>query len=969
MRRFKNTLIKAPAGSGKTTKLVERFLELIKSGKSISEIVAITFTNKATAEMQERVLKKLLDEDLSFLQENYFSKNIDFRISTIHSFLKNLLSIINPFENPSLQVAIESEDEKLFEYVVKRKIRDQLKKYPCLEAFSRKRLVQLLLTMQKQIPISVLWAEDVIFRFKQGYFEDFFELSNKFFFELAEFFYGVFLEYSELKASKGYITYSDMVYRAYEAVVKNENLKLDLLAAFNERISAILLDEFQDTDYLQWKTIKALSEDWLSGVGLREVEDASIFLIGDPMQSIYGFRGADPTIMLGVLEEFEDNLKTGSGAEEHFEIEFLEKNYRSLPVIVDFVNGLFSRLFESSDIPYEGFLAERDDPYEIGEVVVAELSTEQIADEEGVIRTDAAVQLEAEFIAKKIKEMVEKELVYSGENGGSVRKLGYKDVAVLLKTTTKVSVYEEALTKHRIPFVSEDTGFTSLKPFEFLRRFFLLSNPVRIRALLPKILKLLGYEDFLFESIEDVGNLAPYPLKYLYEGYITFKNSISGGPYLAYKKAVSAIEPLLDRVFRTEESSVFLDHSLKLFDEIFYSIEKEGIASAEKLAGALDERISEMAPKISHDLNAVTLMTIHKAKGLEFPVVFAAGLYSKGKQTSFDFFPFSNARGDSAKNYHLYLSKPDKKHFDFESKIDESVFKALNAYHNKVKKAYSEFKKQEELRLFYVAFTRARDKLFICLPDLKNGTRMSEAYKLLLKAVGQIDCSLYNKVNMVDEIIKSGKAHLEKGIEKKESEIVNTSVSSQNIVKHKREYDFQNFLRSIGYKKPEKRMLRKAQPPSRRISPEERFRPEVITGKFIHEEIAYLGLNVKDVERALETLAAKLEKAGADFQAIEVAKRSLLSAAEWLGNIKGENEIIGFEVPYILILDEGMFREGRIDFLYRDSQGNIFIVDFKFEADSQEARKSYESQLSNYVEAVKLIFGTDKVNSALKFLK
>lgn len=977
-RGFKNTVIKAPAGSGKTTKLVERFIELIRGGRDISEVVAITFTNKATGEMLDRIIQRLLEENYEFLQENYFSRHVDFRISTIHSFLKNLLSMIDPFANHALKVVSAGEDRLIFEHVLNRSIKEEIGQFPMLDRLLRKRLIRLMNTLHEQLPVSLIWADRIVEQHSRKAVPGLSSRTFEFFAEVAVFFRKVFEEYSRIKAEKGLMTYADMVYRSHQAVTRSREFSIDLLAAFNEKISAMLLDEFQDTDSLQWETIETLVEDWISGEGLREVEDASVFFIGDPMQSIYGFRGADPSIMERVIRRFKKNLEGSPDAERHFEVIHLDTNYRSLPAIVGFVNDLFENLFEGSLVTYTPFKAERKDPEGIGEVVVfgTDFNDWEVKKAFGnSVRYDA---VEAEYIARKIRELVERGMIYNRDASGggeAAARIKYSDIAILVKTTTNNAVIESTLSRYGIPFVSEDTGFTSLKPFEFLRNFFLLSDPLLSNAVLPKLLSLLGMRQCRYRSVYDIGESAPDGLRILYDAFVEFKKRVLTGPYKAFKGATSILEPLLKAHFNDSLNSKLLGHSLLLFEEIFFVIDREGISSFSSFSRMLRENIAEITPKISHDLDAVSLMTIHKAKGLEFPVVFVAGLHRQTKNVSFDLFLSTAGSGDGEEddeepnlNYRLYMSQPKDEHFYSESFGGEASEKDflddLRAYHAQVKKEYDEFKKQEEIRLFYVAFTRARDRLYISLPDV---SRTTPAYKELKSAFFSIDESSFAKdgtLNILEDLLK-GQVHSEKGNEDHRKNALEKSV----LEEESKRYDLSVLLKTIGYKPSEKRLLKKTEPPSRRISPSFKFAPEVSVGKIVHECIAEFGTGVRDKSKTLEVLKAKLLSSGIDAEIIESASKGVQRAMEWLEELKKEGSIIGFEVPFVLITENEAFKEGRMDLLFRDGSGTVHVVDFKFEPESEEARSSYEGQISNYINAVKTILNTESVVGYLKFLK
>lgn len=944
---FKNTVVKAPAGSGKTTALVERYLQLLESGKDISEIVAITFTNKAAGEMLERILNRLLEERLDLLRKHYFSRHTDFRISTIHSFFKNLLLVIDPFAAGSYRVITEKEDEELFLAVYYQHLEDLKKGYSLLPLLSEKRKEQLFNILRSNAPISSIWAESML------------EIASKssseitpwqqFFAETAEFYLLVYEAYEQLKESKGLLTYADMVYKIYRLLRENFELRNDLLAAFNERITAILVDEFQDTDYLQWETIKMLAEDWLSGKGLREVEDASIFLIGDPMQSIYGFRGADPGIISSVVADFSSKALTEEGR-EHFEVVTKNKNYRSLPAVIGFINALFESLFKDTQTSYEPFEPVREDPEGLGTVVVAVL-------ENDALKADEYIEAEADYIARKIKDLVGSELVYEGENA---RRVKYEDIAVLLKAATKISVYERKLAEYGIPYVSEETGFTSLKPFEFLRTFFLLADPYNGEVYLPKILHLLEEEPAGYESLEDFGRQAPQPVASIYTALKEFERLLPAGPFPAFRAAVKILEPLLYKKYESERE--ILQHSVGLFEEIFYTLEKEGAVSAAELTRALQGKIEELTPKISHELNAVTIMTIHKAKGLEFPVVFAANLHSPPRNVSFDVFTspaFQATRG----TYHLYLSSPKKEHFYEDDKVEE-LLKSLKEYHQQAKSIYGQNTTEEEKRLFYVAFTRARDKLFICLPQRTR--KATTAYKKLLQSFENLDHSLYQREELsVSSLEKEEDISTKTGLFG-----ILSGMAAVRSPEKKDRYDFTPLLDQLGYSpSTAKRLLKKANPPSRRLEAEKRFQPGVLAGKLVHEAIAEYGQGLKTRDECLVSLRKKMETAHIGAELVEAASLAVEKVIDWLDKEVLPASFNEFELAFLVLINDEEFREGRIDLLYLDAEGTYRIVDFKFQEEGEEAGIEYAAQLESYVEAVKAVFKDAEVRAELKFLK
>ena len=125
----------------------------------------------------------------------------------------------------------------------------------------------------------------------------------------------------------------------YEALVSHPEWQ-NILYSFDEHTDHILVDEFQDTNSIQWQIIDKLTEEWRSGIGSKRSKGKTptIFLVGDDKQSIYLFRGANA----GVFEEAKSRLSEWLGNEYHFEK--AKENFRSLPAIINFTNALFEKL-------------------------------------------------------------------------------------------------------------------------------------------------------------------------------------------------------------------------------------------------------------------------------------------------------------------------------------------------------------------------------------------------------------------------------------------------------------------------------------------------------------------------------------------------------------------------------------------------------------------------------------------------
>ncbi|MEO0277462.1 MAG: UvrD-helicase domain-containing protein, partial [candidate division WOR-3 bacterium] len=168
-------------------------------------------------------------------------------------------------------------------------------------------------------------------------------------FYISLFFKEILEYYFKMKSYEAKVDFPDMEFFTYQILNEGKIEEIDnLLEAFDERTSHILVDEFQDTNFLQWKIIEKLTEEWRSGFGAKfeRGENTSLFIVGDPMQSIYMFRNAN----VKTFKKAKDDIILWMG--EKAKEENLSENYRSLISIIDFVNKIFSNGREIDYVPF-----------------------------------------------------------------------------------------------------------------------------------------------------------------------------------------------------------------------------------------------------------------------------------------------------------------------------------------------------------------------------------------------------------------------------------------------------------------------------------------------------------------------------------------------------------------------------------------------------------------------------------------
>jgi len=349
-------MVLAGAGSGKTRVLVHKVAWQVEAlRKSPSSIMAVTFTNKAASEMRSRI------------EELLQSPAIDLWCGTFHGLSHRLLKRFNKEADLASGFTILDSDDQL------RIIKRISKELNLDEAAWPSR--------QSQWQINA-WKDDGLRSSKVKDNGDFFKETIK----------NIYKQYEEVCIQDNLLDFGELLLKSYEVIKKNEVVR----SYFHTRFKTVLIDEFQDTNSIQYKWLLEISS-----------KDASITAVGDDDQSIYGWRGAK-------VENVATFTKTFKGSETIR----LEQNYRSTNVILSAANALIEN---NND--------------RLGK----NLWTEQLEGENIVLYQAYNEQDEARFTADILKEWM---------NKGEL----YEDAAVLYRSNAQSRALEEALLRSSIPY-------------------------------------------------------------------------------------------------------------------------------------------------------------------------------------------------------------------------------------------------------------------------------------------------------------------------------------------------------------------------------------------------------------------------------------------------------------------------------------------------------------------------------------
>ncbi|MFW6108134.1 MAG: UvrD-helicase domain-containing protein, partial [bacterium] len=445
--------------------------------------------------------------------------------------------------------------------------------------------------------------------------------------------------YEARKHQLAALDFNDLLIRARRLLRAPESDGLRRRLASQVRL--LLVDEFQDTDPLQVELVKALCEPMLTR--------GKLFFVGDYKQSIYRFRGADPL----VFRELRGQIPTEGRLP-------LTLNFRSQPAILRFVNALFC---EAMDADYEPLSASRP---QVGPEPAIELlrAPEQSSNDERAGRSERLRRLEAEWIARRLRAMLDRgdRVVWddaaAGRGEPATRAVCPGDVALLFRALSDVQYYEEALQRHGIPYY-----LVGGHAFYAQQEIFDLLNLLRAVAGAGDEVSLVGVlrspmfsleDETLFWLAEQPGGLsgglfADAPPAELSDGQarrVAFARDTLAA-LRAIKDRVPIAELIEEALARTGYDAVLLTEFLgerklanlrKLVDQA-RSFDRSGVFSladfitrlSEFVARQPDEPLAATHPEAS---DVVRLMTIHQSKGLEFPVVVVPDLDRAARASS-----------------------------------------------------------------------------------------------------------------------------------------------------------------------------------------------------------------------------------------------------------------------------------------------------------------------------------------------
>ncbi|MBY0497391.1 MAG: UvrD-helicase domain-containing protein [Cyanobacteria bacterium] len=505
-------------------------------------------------------------------------------------------------------------------------------------------------------------------------------------------------EYRRTLDKHGVLDFADLLERTLKLLGQMEEFSRSRYR-LESRYEHVLVDEFQDTSRAQWRLVRELVRAWTAGEGLSHGPiPPSIFIVGDRKQSIYGFRDAEVTV-LDAAAEFIDALRPEAPARAA-----ITRSFRSVHELLMFVNDVCAAMEKAPDRA-DAFRYSENDAFPS----IAGTPSQSNAIAIVTADSDAA---QAEAVAEEIARLLIEGATIRDRDTGVRRPIGPGDVGVLFRTRESHSLFEAALARRGVPYyVYKGLGFfdaeevkdvlalvayladsgSNLRAAAFLRSRIVRLSDEALKLLAPGLAQALtGEVPPAIDRLRDDDR----------ERLLLVRDSV--GAWIAAADQVPPAE-LVDRVLADSAYAVEIGgpgfaqakENLKKIRGLIRRIQNRGYTTLARLTDYFDGLAAggDESNAIIDAANAVNLMTVHAAKGLEFPVVFIVNI-GKGS---------GGNRGDIRVSPAPFV--------DDDEEGEPSV--TISDHESPADRDDDEKENEETKRLLYVALTRARDRLYL----------------------------------------------------------------------------------------------------------------------------------------------------------------------------------------------------------------------------------------------------------------
>lgn len=526
---------------------------------------------------------------------------------------------------------------------------------------------------------------------------------------LADLFHRTLERYQNWKRQHNFLDYDDLLIKAADVLKAYPAIRSHYARQFKQ----ILVDEFQDTNPLQYELVRLLA--------LEQTESAKVCLVGDPKQSIYRFRGTE----VSLFDQAKQELRRKEVA--------LQTSFRSLPSLLSWFDACFAPLMGNNEedtgnlAPFEQHYLSlqpnrSEQPPASGTVAVQLVEVNRQADDSSM---ESRIQVEAAHIADWLLRDLPTITI---EADNTERPAAYGDVAILFRRTSYIKYYEYALQLAGIPYYTvAGKGFFQKPEIQDLLNILRgICHPTDEIAIVGSLRSTIfgisdeglfwlaetgsSWQDILYsEDFRTPGNLPDsddFVLRYarrLMAGWQRAKDRISPEELLESICTTTGYLGILGTQDNGSQHIRNVEQFLNLASEFGLSTHTSLDAFITYIETISEQSDTEEATLYFGNQDAVQLLTIHKSKGLEFPVVILPNIDYTGQNTlQKDFYP----------EFGLAVSWNDPRKSLEEQEIKPFLYQYIRGLERRQELA-------ESKRLFYVACTRARD--YLLLSGLLNG--------------------------------------------------------------------------------------------------------------------------------------------------------------------------------------------------------------------------------------------------------
>jgi len=793
-----NIIVSAGAGSGKTAVLTERVLRKVKDGINVNELLVLTFTNAAAAEMKERIRVKLKESNftdqlnkldsayittfdaysLSLVKKYHYLLNINKSISICEKSIMDIKKkeimddvfelfygnekfqkLINDFcskddrniksellvINDKLDMIYNKEkylkkyifnyyndnfiNNKIEEYVelIRNKISLINKNYIELEEYIDSDYYEKVTNILSELLISKNYEDIVVPKLPNvprnceeeakkikakissllkevtelTTYNDLNEIKNEILNtkEYVEIIIEIINEFdnkkNKYKNDNDLYEFIDIAKMAIKLVEENELIRKEL--KYNE----ILIDEYQDTNDLQELFISY-------------IEDNNVYMVGDIKQSIYRFRNANPKL----FKEKYDNYSINNGG---LKID-LNKNFRSREEVLDNINLIFNQVMDDliggANYIKEHQMVFGNSSYSLKDKIDYNIQILNYDFDQKYKKNE----IEIFTIASDIKSKMNNYKIF---DKGVLRKIKYSDIAILMDRTTDFNLYKKIFEYLGIPLTlykeEKVNDSIELSLIKNILTFMLTDDDVKKKYSFVSILRsyLFNIEDSkIFEYIvnNDYSFLDEYLVNvntpYEITDFIVWK-------YDFYNKIIS--------VGNVDSRMAVIDYLMDLslnLTNIGYDINDY----LEYLETVIEDNVEIRYSVSNKESDSVKIMTIHKSKGLEFPICYYSGLTS--------LFNMGELKEMICYDKNIGIITPVNS-----NGIKNTIYKQL------LKNNYYKDEISEKIRLFYVALTRAKEQMIILLPKKEVEENLLDNHiKMDYRSLSDIVYSIFNSL-------------------------------------------------------------------------------------------------------------------------------------------------------------------------------------------------------------------------------